>query len=69
MAFKITSSMTDTTNKTCNIVAIDQPSSGGHAKMVQVSFPFDPPASEQKERDQQIAEAKKILQQALNEIS
>lgn len=25
MAFKVTSSMTDTTAKTCNVVAIDQP--------------------------------------------
>jgi hypothetical protein len=70
MAFKVTNSTTDTTMKVCNIVAIDQATTPGtQSKMVQVNFPFDPPRIEGKERDAQIAAAKEVLRQALNEIS
>ena len=67
MAFSVQNATIDVINKTANVVATD-PQTHGVAKFVQVSFPFDPPPSEVQEKDRVIAEAKKVLQQALSEI-
>lgn len=71
MAFKVTNANIDVINKTANVVAIDQspPQPGQPQPMVQVTFPFDPPPSEARERDRVIATAKQFLQRALNEIA
>lgn len=68
MAFKVSNAMIDVINGSGNVVAFDTPPNGPN-KTVQISFPFNPPPAEGKERDRLIAEAKKVLQQALNEIS
>jgi hypothetical protein len=68
MAFKVTSAMVDVINATANVVAIDQTPTGGPSKMVQISFPFHPPAAEGQEKQRVIDEAKRVLQQALSEI-
>lgn len=52
---------------TANVVAFDQQPSGP-AKVINVQFSFNPPPSEAKEKDKVIAEAKKVLQQALNDL-
>ena len=44
------------------------PLTNGPAKFIQVSFPFFPSQSEARDRDWVIAEAKKVLQQALGEL-
>jgi hypothetical protein len=64
--FKVQVASVDLMQGSANLVAFDnaiQP-----AKVVNVQFPFTPPHSEGKEKDAVIAEAKKVLQQALNEI-
>ena len=67
--FKLTQVSVDVLNRTANVMAIDQPTiPGSHAKVVNVQFPFSPPDSEGQEKDRVISEAKKILQQAINEI-
>jgi hypothetical protein len=65
MAFKATAAMVDIINGTASVVAFDQPASGPAKTMVQVNFPFHPPGQE---KQQVIDAAKKVLQQALNEI-
>ncbi|MDA9456409.1 hypothetical protein XI00_19610 [Bradyrhizobium sp. CCBAU 21359] len=74
MAFKVQNINVDLMNEQATLVAFDNPTSPTPGnpphmpKMLQVTFPFDPPAREGKEKDLAIAEAKKVLQQALNEI-
>jgi hypothetical protein len=68
MPFKVTNINVDLMSSFANLVAMDQPPQGGQAKMVQVSFPFDPPAKEGKEKDLALAAAKALLQQALTEL-
>lgn len=74
MAFVIQNINVDLMHGQANLVAVDNPppSSSGQQpplpKMVQVSFSFDPPNREGKEKDKAIAAAKAVLQQALNEI-
>jgi hypothetical protein len=67
MAFAIQNLNVDILNHTANLVAVDQ-SSQPQLKVVSVQFPFNPPHAEVQEKDQAIAAAKAILQQALNEI-
>jgi len=66
MAFTVTNLNVDLKNNTANLVAIDQGTTS--SKVVQVQFPFDPPAAEAREQGRAIAAAKAILQQCLNEI-
>jgi len=68
MAFKVQVASVDLMQGTANVVAFDQ-LPNGPAKAVNVQFPFTPPHAEGKEKDEVVAEAKKVLQQALNEIS
>ena len=70
MAFKVQTINVDLMTRQANLVAFDQsPPAPGHApKMIQVNFPFNPPSREGDEKAQAIAEAKAVLQQALNEI-
>ena len=71
MAFVIQTLSVDLIHGQASLVAFDQskPRPGQEPKMVQVSFPFDPPnSSEEKEKDKAIEAAKAALQQALNEV-
>jgi hypothetical protein len=70
VAFKVQNINVDLINRMANLVAVDQtpPLPSQPPKMIQVSFPFDPPPSEGAEKDKAIAAAKLILQQAAAEI-
>ncbi|HXD46487.1 MAG TPA: hypothetical protein VN655_15270 [Pseudolabrys sp.] len=69
MAFKLTNANVDVLNKTASVVWVEQPIPPAvTGKVVQTTFPFDPPHSEGKEMDVLKAEAKKTLQQILSEI-
>jgi hypothetical protein len=50
-----------------SVVAQDNPMTPGPAKTLQITFPYDPAAAT--ERSRLIAAAKKVLQQALNELA
>ena len=67
MAFSVTAANIDIVNNAASVMASD-PQTNGPAKFVQVSFPFFPSSSEARDRDWVIAEAKKVLQQALGEL-
>jgi hypothetical protein len=67
MSFKVQNISVDLMNETASFVAVDQ-TDPQHPKVVTCNFPFDPPAKEGKEKEQAIAAAKKILQQAASEI-
>jgi hypothetical protein len=70
MAFDVQNLSVDLIHGQATLVAFDQspPPAGQPPKMIQVTFPFDPPHQEGKEKDKAIAAAKAVLQQALNEI-
>jgi hypothetical protein len=70
MAFVVQNLNVDLIHGQANLVAMDQspPPPGQPPRMVQVSFPFDPPHQEGKEKDKAVAAAKAVLQQALSEI-
>lgn len=71
MAFKVQTVSVDLMQGSAVVVAFDQPPPSptpNPGKMVQIQFPFSPPHSEGREKDAVIAEAKRVLQQALNEI-
>jgi hypothetical protein len=68
MTFKVSQAMVDVINKNANVVLTEQPQGPGPARMVQTTFPFDPPPAEAAEKDRVIAAAKQVLQQALNDI-
>jgi hypothetical protein len=65
MAFKASAAMIDVINGTASVVAFDQPPGGPAKTMVQVNFPFESAA---RDRQEVIDAAKRVLQQALNEI-
>ena len=67
MAFKVSNISVDLMNNTANLVAYDQ-TDPQHPKTLQLSFPFDPPNKEGKEKDLAIAAAKVLLQQAANDL-
>ncbi|MBB4383551.1 hypothetical protein [Bradyrhizobium sp. SBR1B] len=67
MAFKVQNINVDLINATATLIAVDQ-ADPQHPKIITAQFPFDPPHSEAREKDQAIAAAKAILQQAPNEI-
>jgi hypothetical protein len=70
MAFKVQNINVDLMNGTANVIAIDQAiPPATMPKVVQVSFPFDPPNHEGREKDKAVAAAKAVLQQPANEIS
>jgi hypothetical protein len=50
-----------------SVVAEDNPVTPGLAKTLQIALPYDPAAATA--RDRLIAAAKKVLQQALNELA
>jgi len=65
MAFKASAAMIDVINGTASVVAFDQPTAGPAKTMVQINFPFQSSAHD---RQEVIDAAKRVLQQALNEI-
>jgi hypothetical protein len=67
MAFKVQVASVDLIQGSANVVAFDNSTQPN--KAVNIQFPFTPPHSEGKEKEAVIAEAKKLLQQAMNEIS
>lgn len=74
MAFVIQNISVDLIHGQANLVAFDNPplpaagQQPQQPKILNVSFPFDPPNHEGKEKDKAIAAAKAVLQQALNEL-
>ena len=70
MAFSVTAVNIDLINNTASVMASDPLTSGPArpAKFIQVSFPFFPSPSVARDTDWAIAEAKKVLQQALEEL-
>lgn len=64
MAFKVQTVTLDLVNATASVVMFDQVG-GSPPKVVNIQFP--PPAAG-KERNDVVAEAKRVLQQAVNEI-
>jgi hypothetical protein len=67
MAFKVSNISVDLMNNTANLVAYDQ-TDPQHPKTLQLTFPFDPPNREGKEKDLATAAAKALLQQAAADI-
>ena len=74
MTFKVVNKTIDLRNHQAIVTAEDQPlppigtAKLGQPKIVTIQFPFTPPASEATEATEVIQAAKKILQQALNEL-
>jgi hypothetical protein len=67
MAFTVNSATFDVVSMQASVVAQDNPMTPGPAKTLQITFPYDPAAAT--ERSRLIAAAKKVLQQALNELA
>jgi hypothetical protein len=65
MPFEVTQAMVDVIKKTAFVTAVD--TAQGPVRIIQMSFPFDPPA-EAAEKDRLIDAAKQIVQQALRDI-
>jgi hypothetical protein len=68
MPFSVSSATFDMVAMQATVVAEDNPATGGPAKTLQITFPYqDPEATTARER--LIAVAKQVLRQALNELA
>lgn len=71
MAFKLQNVNVDLMSGMANVAAVEQPEQPNPLpkfKAVTIQFPFTPSGSEAHERDQVVAAAKVVLQQALHDL-
>jgi hypothetical protein len=71
MTFKLSQATTGVISGFATVAAVEDPPSGPGAskpKMVQVRFPFMVPAAEAEDLKKMIIEAKRLLQETINDL-
>ena len=71
MVFKLSQATTGVISGLATVTVFEDPPSGagaGKPKMVQVQFPFMIPAAEADDLKEMLTEAKRLLQEAINDL-